>query len=147
MALTQAQKRLLEAARGAAKELGKSGNYRGRELSSLIGELAACEIVDLMWEPSDGYDASSREGRVQIKTRKSWSTPQVNRAGRMGRFGREKGYLFDTAIYVELDDNFNVSGIWRMPVDEIKLLEKKEKGNRGLHVGTFVTEAEPVFVL
>ncbi len=146
MALTQAQKRLLEAAREAAKELGQSGKHRGRELSSLIGELAACEIKDLRWEPSDGYDASSGEGRVQIKTRKSWSTPEVNPKGRLGRFGRKKGYPFDVAMYVELDDEFNVAKILRMDVEKVRTLEKKEQNERGLHVRTFINNAERVFM-
>ena len=79
-----------------------------------------------------------------IKTRKSWSTPEVNRAGRIGRFGRKSGYPFDVAVYVELDDSFNVSGIWCMKVDEVERLE--EKGSRGLHVGTFVQKAKPGFM-
>ena len=67
MALTQAQERLLQAAREAA-----------RELTALIGELAACQKMDLTWEPSDGYDAKRGKRRFQIKTRKSWSTPTVS---------------------------------------------------------------------
>ena len=146
MALTQAQKRLLEVAREAATELGERGKYRGRELSSLIGELAACQELDLLWEPSDGYDAKCGQTRVQIKTRKSWSTPEVNRKGRLGRFGRKKGYLFDVGIYVELDDDFNVSGIWRIKRGQIKALEEMEKDERGLHVGTVVKEAERILL-
>ena len=137
MSLTDAQKGLLEAARQAAVELGQ----RGRELTSLIGELAACQNASLTWEPSDGYDAWCGQLRVQIKTRKSWSTPEVNPNGRLGRFGRKKGYLFDFAMYGELDDDFNITGLWRMRVEEVKVLEEKESG-RGLHVGTFRNNAE-----
>ncbi len=140
MALTHAQKRLLEVAREAAVELGQ----RGRGLTSLIGELAACESEDLTWEPSDGYDAKSGQDRIQIKTRKSWSTPKVNPNGRLGRFGRKKGYLFDDAMYVELTDDFNMSGLWRMRVEEVKVLEEKEPGGRALHVRTFRDSAEKV---
>lgn len=136
MALTDAQNRLLEAARQAAVELGQ----RGRGLTPLIGELAACENEDLVWEPSDGYDAKSGQLRVQIKTRKSWSTPEVNSHGRLGRFGRKKGYVFDVAMYGELNDDFNMTGLWRMRVEEVKVLEEKESG-RGLHVGTFRNNA------
>ena len=138
MALTDAQKRLLEAAREAAVELGQ----RGRGLTSLIGELAACESENLVWEPSDGYDAKFGQLRVQVKTRKSWSTPEVNPSGRLGRFGRKKGYLFDVAMYVELNDDFNMSGLWRMRVEQVKVLEEKEQSGRGLHVGTFRNTTE-----
>ena len=145
MALTKAQKRLLDAAREVGREPGQGGKYLGRELSSLIGELAACEELDLRWEPSTGYDACSGKDRVQIKTRKSESTPEVNPKGRIGRVGHSKPYSFDVAVYVELDDKFNVSGIWRMPVDEVEALEEqKDKGNRGLHVSTFRSRAEKI---
>ncbi len=137
MALTDGQKRLLEAARKAGVELGQ----RGRGLTALIGELATCESENLTWEPSDGYDAKSGQIRIQIKTRKSWSTPEVNRKGRLGRFGRKIGYVFDDAMYVELNDDFNMTGLWRMRVEEVKVLEEKESG-RGLHVGTFRNNAE-----
>ncbi len=138
MALTDAQKRLLEAARQAAVELGQ----RGRGLTPLIGELAACEGENLVWEPSDGYDATSGQLRIQIKTRKSWSTPEVNPSGRLGRFGRKKGYLFDDAMYVELNDDFNITRLWRMGVEEVRVLEEKEKSGRGLHVRAFRCNAE-----
>ncbi len=138
MALTDAQKRLLKAAREAALELGQ----KGRGLTPLIGELAACESENLTWEPSDGYDAKSGQDRIQIKTRKSWSTPEVNPNGRLGRFGRKKGYLFAGAMYVELNDVFNITHLWRMGVEEVRVLEKKEQSGRGLHVRTFINSAE-----
>ena len=140
MALTDGQKQLLEAAREAAKELGPGG----RTLTGLIGELAVCEKANLAWQPSDGYDATSGNCRFQIKTRKSWSTEGVNPTGRLGRFGRKKGYSFDVAIYVELDDNFDTTGIWRMGVDQVKALEKAEARGRALHVHTFLRNAQPV---
>jgi hypothetical protein len=142
MALTQAQKRLLQAAQEVAKALGP----KGRGLTGLIGELSACEKANLTWEPSDSYDATSAQFRFQIKTRKSWSTPGVNPKGRLGRFGTKKGYPFDVALYVELDDEFQVGGMWRMRVDKVKACEDVEPGNRGLHVSTFVNNAEPGFM-
>ena len=79
MALTQAQERLLQAAREAARELDANElGSRGRELTALIGELAACQKMDLTWEPSDGYAAKRGKRRFQINTRKSWSTPTVS---------------------------------------------------------------------
>ena len=79
MALTKKQERALEAAREAAQELvlvaaGQSAKERerkGRELTPLIGELNACEKLNLTWESSDGYDARTGQLRVQVKTRKS----------------------------------------------------------------------------
>jgi hypothetical protein len=139
MALTQAQKRLLESARSAANELDSDG---GRELVPLIGELTACEKLDLTWEPSKGYDAKADQERVQIKTRKSWSTPEVNPRGRLGRFGRKEDYFFDVAVYVELDDDFNLANLWRMGRDEVRALEGRESANRALHVSTFRNKAE-----
>ena len=140
--MTEAQKRLLRGAREAARELGQMG----KALTSVIGELSACEKLNLTWEPSDGYDAVSGEGRLQIKTRKSWSTPKVNPAGRLGRFGRKKGYLFDVGLYVELDYEFNVVGMYKMEVKRLKALEDAVSGTSGLHVHTFIKNAERVFV-
>ena len=143
MALTQAQERLLQAAREAALELDANElGSRGRELTALIGELAACQKMDLTWEPSDGYDATMGERRFQIKRRKSWSTPNVNRAGRLGRFGRKKGYDFHVAVYIELDADFSTVGVRRMGVNEIKELEQRERSGKGLHVGTFLDNVQ-----
>jgi hypothetical protein len=138
MALTNAQRSLLKAAQQAARELGE----HGKALTSLIGELWACEKGDLTWEPSDGYDAKSGKLTFQIKTRKSWSTPEVNPLGRLGRYGTKKGYLFDVAVYVELDNDFNGVGIWHMSADEVKSLEEHMGVSTGLHVHTFKKSAE-----
>jgi len=138
MALTEAQQNLLKAAQQAARELGE----HGKELTSLIGELWSCEKGNLIWEPSDGYDAKSGKLTFQIKTRKSWSTPEVNPLGRLGRYGTKKGYLFDVAIYTELDNDFNGMGIWHMSADEVKSLEEQMSRSAGLHVHTFKKNAE-----
>ena len=139
MALTKAQDKLLEALRKAAREMGS----RGKALTSLIGELAACQRANLRWEPSDGYDATTTSGlRVQIKTRKSWTTERVNPSGRLGKYGRKAGYPFDTAMYVELDDQFNLAGIWLTGVDMVRKLEARESKGRALHVSTFIGNAE-----
>ena len=146
MALTKLQERLLETAREAARELdSKELGSRGRELTALIGELTACQRMNLVWEPADGYDAKSGDRCFQIKTRKSWSTLEVNPRGRLGRFGRKKGYLFDVGLYVALDNEFDVDGIWTMQVEELKSLEDAEAGKRALHVSTFLKHSEQVF--
>ena len=140
MSLTDAQRRLLEASKQAARELGD----RGRGLTSLvgvIGELSACEEADLVWKPSDGYDASSGRRKFQIKARKSWTTPGVNPSGRLGRYGTKRGYPFDVAMYVELDSDFNTVGIWEMSAGEIRALEERTGAGRGLHIHTFKSGA------
>ena len=140
MALTNAQRDLLMAAQRAARELGE----HGKALTPLIGELWACEKGDLTWEPSKGYDAKSRELTFQIKTRKSWSTPEVNPRGRLGRYGTKKGYGFDVAVYVELDNDFNGVRIWHMSADDVKALEERMGGSAGFHVHTFKKNAEKI---
>ena len=138
MALTDVQQNLLKAALQAARELGSYG----KALTPLIGELWACERADLTWEPSEGYDAKSGELTFQIKTRKSWSTPEVNPLGRLGRYGTKKGYRFNVAMYIELDNDFNGAGIWHMSADDVKSLEVRMGGSAGLHVHTFKKNAE-----
>ena len=99
MALTRQQIVFLKELKKIALSLGNEGKC----LTFLIGELSACQYLNMKWKPSDGYDAiSSRRELVQIKTRKSWSTNQVNGSGRLGKFGRKAGYKFDKGIYVEL---------------------------------------------
>ena len=140
MAMTTSQENLLAAAKAAAKELDDGG----RELTSLIGELSVCKIMGLNWQPSAGYDATDGTKLYQIKTRKSWTTPTVNSAGRLGRFGTEKkGYNFDWGIYGELDKDFNVSGLWKIKADELQKLEDP-KSSQGLHVGKLKKEAKSI---
>jgi hypothetical protein len=142
MSLTKNQKILAEAARAVAQELGD----QGKSLSGLIGELAACRCLDLEWGPGDGYDAVSRAGRrVQVKTRKSWSTQEVNPLGTLGRFGRKAGYNFDDGVLVELDSAFEAIQIWQVSKEQIETLEQKRLG-KGLHVGTFKRHAQRVYV-
>ena len=131
MALKNNQKRLLRYLKRVALELG----YEGRTLTSLIGELSACELLGLRWKPSVGYDALGSEGkRFQIKTRKSWSTEKVNSKGRVGRFGNKGRYDFDQGTLVELGKGFEVTQIWQASREEIMDLEAKIKKGRGLHV-------------
>ena len=142
MALTKSQLQLLDILRKVARGLGEEG----RCLTDLIGELSACRYLNLKWEPSDGYDAIAKNGeRVQIKSRKSWTTVIVNPSGRLGKFGRKAGYKFDKGVYIELDQRFQVSGIWEMDVDEIKELENKLPSGKPLHVGTFRSKARRVY--
>ena len=123
------------------KELKKTAislENEGKCLTFLIGELSACDYLNMKWKPSDGYDAISKKGElVQIKTRKSWSTQQVNGSGRLGKFGRKNGYQFHKGVYIELDHDFEVSGIWEMSVAKIRNLENKVPNGKALHVSDF----------
>lgn len=137
MSLTESQKDLLKASKEAARELGS----RGKALTGLIGELSVCEDKSMIWEPSDGYDAKTSDLKVQVKTSR---TPELGET--MGWFGykKKKGYLFDIAVYVELNRNFEVAGIWHMGVDEVKILEKSETSTWGLRISRFKEHAEPL---
>ena len=78
MALTNYQKQLLTSAKNAGLEIGEYG----KALTNIVGELSLCASQNFIWQPTDGYDALTLDGkRVQIKTRKSWTTPGVNPSG------------------------------------------------------------------
>ncbi|MEJ2740018.1 MAG: hypothetical protein P8105_09375, partial [Dehalococcoidia bacterium] len=70
------------------------------------------------------------------------STQEVNPRGRLGRYGTKKGYLFDVAIYTELDGDFNPVNIWHMNAGKVESLEEQISSNAGLHVYTFKKSAE-----
>ena len=144
--LTNYQKSFLDSAKKVAVEMKKNG----RVLTGVIGELSACEKLGLLWDPQDGYDAVDGTGKsYQIKTRKNWTKAnkkkkwwdchKVDQAGRMGRFEGKTNYAFDTGIYVELDDKFEVWEIWELEKSKVKELE--ERHNHGLHIKTFKTTA------
>jgi len=134
MVLTRLQGELLRLLKQVALELGENG----RALTSLIGELSACELLGLNWQPSQGFDATGLSGeQVQIKSRRSWTTENVNPIGRLGRFGKKGKYHFDQGIFVELDDRYEVVKIWQLNAEQIKVLESKEPKGKGLHVYVF----------
>ena len=142
MGLSANQEQLLVSLRRVALELGESG----RSLTALIGELSACRLLALTWQPSVGFDAIGADGHsVEIKSRKSWTTEAVNPLGRLGRFGKKGTYGFAIGILVELNDFFEVAGIWQLDRDHIELLESKESKGRGLHVYTFEQAAKRVY--
>ncbi len=53
----------------------------------------------------------------------------------MGRFQGKTNYDFGFGLYVELDEEFEVWGIWRIDRSMVEELEKNH--NRGLHINTF----------
>jgi hypothetical protein len=141
--LTDYQKEFLASAKQVAIQMGEMGKNGGAP-TGVIGELSACQKLGLKWKPTDGYDAVDGSGtiRYQIKTRKNWTEAnkkkkwwnchKVDPDGRMGRLEGKGNYDFDIGIYVELDDDFEVWGIWEC---EKLVLKKLEKGNDlGLHV-------------
>jgi len=142
MSLSPNQDQLLIALKQVALEVGD----RGRALTALVGELSACKLLNLVWQPSTGFDAIGPNGeKFQIKSRKSWTTEEVNPLGRMGRFGKKGEYNFDKGILVELNDSYDVSRIWQCDRDQIERVESKEAKGRGLHVFTFQQTATEVY--
>ncbi len=142
MSLSSNQDQLLISLKLVALEVGDSG----RALTPVVGELSACKLLNLVWQPSTGFDAIGPSGeKFQIKSRKSWTTEEVNPIGRMGRFGKKGEYSFDKGILVELNDAFDVSRIWQCDREQIELVESKEAKGRGLHVYTFQRTATEVY--
>lgn len=145
MGLNSNQKKLLKCLKNVASEIG----VRSKELTGLIGELSACEKLkkfNLEWEPSKGYDCIDRSGRsdnkFEVKTRRNTE----GKAVRLGKFGKRGKYLFTYGLYVELDGNFDVKAIYKLPKEPIKKLEKKEKGGKGLPIRKFTKRAgDPVY--
>ena len=96
--MTADQKQLLNKLQTVARELSE----RGRSLTSLIGELSACDILNMRWQPSTGYDCVDGDGKkVEIKTRRDSKGGRVNPVGRMGRFGKRGKYRFNYGLFVE----------------------------------------------
>lgn len=141
MALSSSQKKLLKSLKTVAKEQGEDG----KNLTGLIGELSVCDILDIKWEPSTGYDCiASRARKVEVKTRRDSKGGEVNKSGRMGRFGKGGKYEFDFGLYVELDAGFEVRNIYELNKKTLMTLEGKEKPGRGLHISSFVNNQNKV---
>ena len=130
------QERFLQYATLVALELGNE-NRSLSTFTGIIGELVACKVMKAKWQPSDGYDAISRQGhRVSIKTR-------VKRTDRdpsptMGTFrkNKQKKHAFDIAWYVQLKPNFKLDGIWEAKRHTVAKLQTARK-NRGISVRKF----------
>lgn len=142
MTLSKNQEQLLRYLKRVALEIGDEG----RSLTDKIGELSACELLGLTWKPTQGYDATGPgQERFQIKTRKSWSTEEVNPRGRIGRFGRKDKYEFDQGLYVELDKAFEVRKIWQLARRTIKKLEQTKTKSKGMHVYEYRRKRNEVY--
>ena len=135
---------LLHQLRKVAKQLVAA---EFKEFTGIIGELAACERFKYSWTPSTGYDATDKDGnRIQIKTRKVWSSPNPTQ-GRISKFGRKTKYKveyeFEIGILVLLDDEFEIAEVWQLNSDEIRKRESREDGRLlPLHFSTFI--AKPI---
>ncbi|PKB68634.1 MAG: hypothetical protein BZY82_00175 [SAR202 cluster bacterium Io17-Chloro-G3] len=111
------------------------------EFTGIIGELSICKDQNFTWEPNKGFDAREKEpgARIQIKTRRSTTEEEVNRAGRIGRFTKanESQNLFDVGVLVILNKDFEITAHYHLRSCHIKVLESFEEPDSGLHVSTF----------
>jgi hypothetical protein len=146
LGLNEKQKTLLYCLKVVGREVCKEWDSVGA-LTSLTGELSACELLNMSWKPSTGYDCIDNLGKkVQVKSRRDSKCGIVNKQGRLGKFGKKGEYKFDRGLYVELDGDFNVVSIYEVPKTFIQKLENNEKGGRALHVSTFIKNAgQPIY--
>ena len=111
------------------------------EFTGIIGELSICKDQNFRWEPNKGFDAIEEKSRdrIQIKTRRSTTGEEVDRAGRIGRFfkANESECFFDVGILVILNKSFKITEHYHLKCCYIKMLEDCEESGSGLHVSTF----------
>jgi hypothetical protein len=128
MSLTPAQQKALEAIKLLARQLPQE---KRKELTGLIGELSVCNVCELHWDPSSGYDAVDQNGNhVQIKTRRDSRGGAINPAGTVGRF---TNFNFDYALYAELDTEFDVLSIYRIESESLPSLIKRKDNAITVH--------------
>ena len=138
MTLTAAQEKALKAIKFLARQLPQE---KGRELTGLIGELSVCNLPELRWDPSSGYDAIDQDGNhVQIKTRRDSKGGTVNSVGTVGKF---TNFDFDYALYAELNTEFDVLSIYKIERDALLSLIKRK--DSALTVGDFRKYGRKVF--
>jgi len=126
--LTAVQERALEAVKALARQLPQE---KGRALTGLIGELSACNPLELTWDPSSGYDAIDRDGKhVQIKTRRDSRGGAINSVGTVGKF---TNFDFHYALYAELDAEFNLLSIYKIERDVLRSLIKRKDNALTVH--------------
>lgn len=115
------QETALKAIKRLAKQLSPE---KGRALTGLIGELSVCNLLELTWDPSPGYDAvDQKKNRIQIKTRRDSKGGPIEPKGTLGRF---TNFEFDYALYVELDAEFDVFSVYKMEKDAVLSLIKRK---------------------
>ncbi len=142
MGLNYNQKSLLISLKIVAKAL----NEKGRNLTGLIGELSVCDRKNMKWDPSDGYDCIDNEGKkVEIKTRRDSKGGTIKKQGRLGRYGKKGKYNFDYGLYVELDNGFEITRIYKIHKAAIKRLEEQERESRGVHISAILKIGKSIF--
>ena len=116
-----------------------------------VGEIMVCyQLKELGLElvldsRSEGFDAIDKNGkRVQIKTRRSESGGEPKLVGRMSRFSDHK---FDYALLAFLDNEYNLSRVWKLSYSKILQIKDKEQTERsGPKLYSFVKAAgKPLF--
>jgi len=126
--LTDEQERALDAIKALARTLPQE---KGRALTGLIGELSVCNLLELRWDPSSGYDAIDQdENRVQIKARRDSKGGAINSVGTVGKF---TNFDFDYALYAELDTEFDVFSVYRIEKDVMPSLIKRKDNALTVH--------------
>ena len=141
MSLTPDQNTLLDNLIATALEIEHGTGRPFTEFTGIIGELSICKDQNFTWKPNEGFDAieGESEDKIQIKTRRSTTGEEVDRAGRIGRFfkGNESQNFFDVGILVFLNKSFEITEHYHLKYCHIKVLEDCEKSDSGLHVSTF----------
>ncbi|MEM0118769.1 MAG: hypothetical protein QXX17_06275 [Conexivisphaerales archaeon] len=133
---------LLAAARQSARELVE----QGRALTPIIGELCFCDLMNLCWSPWNGFNVISRsETKYQIKARRPKSHNKLRTSARMGKFRKKATFQFDVDLFVALDPQWEVTGIWRLSRKKIMELKGKKPEESGIHLGTFRRECTLVW--
>lgn len=125
MGLTPNQIKLLDLLRKVAMKMGEDG----RELTGIIGELSACKIRKMKWNPGTGYDAIDKKGkRVEIKTRRDSKGEDVDPNGTIGKYGKKGKYQFNYGLYLELGKDFEINSMYEVSITTLKQLENNRKG-------------------
>ena len=91
---------------------------------TLIGALSVCDLLELRWDPSSGYDAVDQDGNHgQIKTRRDSKGGAINSVGTVGRF---TNFDFDYSLYAELDTEFDLLAIYKIEGGSLPSLIKRK---------------------
>ena len=88
-------------------------------------------VLELMWDPSSGYDAVDQDGnRVQIKTRRDSKGGAINSVGTVGKF---TNFDFDYSLYAELDTEFDLLAIYKIEKRSLPSLIKRKDNAITVH--------------
>ena len=128
----------LKAIKSLARQLPSE---KGRVLTGLIGELSTCHLLNLKWDPSNGYDAVGRNRKqIQIKTRRDSKGGKVNGVGTIGKF---TNFNFGYALYTELDADFEITAVYKLEKKAVRQLVRPKRNDITVH--KFRKHGEKVF--